>query len=158
MHKTAWSPYSHLRPPFATQLRKPQVSSLDLSCSPSVGFLILFASTTFYTYMSWRRTQPSRLFTRRTQSLIGSTQSALDSTAHSQCSLAMFPMWSALIHLWPMLHASLHRLPHPSARCRASLSGRTRRSCHPSPHRPSVSDVPVWVRHSLAPPGPLRQL
>ena len=142
----AWSPCSHLRPPFATQLRKCQVSTSDLPCSPSVDCLILFASTTFYTYMSWCRTQPSRLFTRRTQSRVGSTQSAPDSIARLQWSSAKCPMWSALIHLWPMSCASLHRLPHLCALCRPSLSSRTRRSCHLRPHQPSVSEVPVWVR------------
>lgn len=147
MPKTAWSPCNHLRPPFATQLRKPQVSSLDLPCSPSINCLILFSSTMFYTYMSWCRTQLSHLFTRWTRSHVSSTQSALDSTARSQCSLAKCPMWSVLIHLWPVSCTSLHHLLHPSAPCRPSLSGRTRRSCHPSPHRPSVSEVPIWVRH-----------
>ena len=154
----AWSPCGHLRPPFATQLRKPQVSSLYLPCSPSIDCLILFASTMFYTYMSWFRTQPSRLFTRQTQSHIGSTQSAPDSTAHSQCSSAKCPMWSTLIYLWLVSCPSLHHLPHPSSRCRPSLSSHTRRSCHPSPHHPSVPEVPVWVRHSLAPPRPLWQV
>ena len=154
----AWSPCGHLQPPFSTQLRKPQVSSSYLPFSPSVDCLILFASTTFYTYMSWCRTQPLRSFTRRTQSRIGSTQSALDSTARSQRSLAKCPMWSMLVHLWPMSRASLHRLPHPSAHYHPSLSSYTRCSCHLSPHHPSVPKVPVWVRHSLAPPGPLRQV
>ena len=158
MPKTAWSPCSHLRPPFATQLRNPQVSSSYLPCSPSVDCLILFASTTFYNYMSWCWTQPLRPFTRRTWSDIGSTQSALDSIACSQRSLAKCPMWSTLVHLWLMSHASLHRIPHPSARCHPSLSSYTRRSCNLSPHLPSVPEVPVWVHHSLAPLGSLRQV
>ena len=147
-----------LRPPFATQLRKPQVSSSYLPCSPSIDCLILFASTMFYTYMSWCRTQASRPFTKRTRSRVDSTQSALDSTTYSQCSLAKYPMWSMLVHLWPMSRASIHHLPHPSARCCPSLSHFTRHFCHPSPHRPSVPEVPIWVHHSLAPPGPLRQV
>ena len=154
----AWSPCSHLRPPFATQLRKPQVSSSYLPCSPSVYCLILFSSTTFYTYMSRCRTEPLRLFTRQTRSHIGSTQSSLDSTACSQRSLAKCPMWSTLVHLWLMSRASLHRLSHSSARCHPSLSSCTRHSCHLSPHRPNVPEVPVWVHHSLAPLRPLRQV
>ena len=156
MPKTAWSPYDHLRPPFATQLRKPQVSSSDFPCSSSIDCLILFSSTTFYTYMSWCWTQPSHPFTRRTQSRIGSTQSAPDSTAHSQRSSTKCPMWSALVHLWSMSCASLHHLPHPNVRCHPSLSSHTRCSCHLSPHHPSVLEVPIWVHHSLAPSGPLR--
>ena len=107
----------------------------------------LLASTTSSFYMSRCRAQPSRSFTKWSRAHVGSTQHALDSIDHLQRSSAKCPMWSMLIHLWPVSCASLHRLPHPSARCHPSLSSRTQRSCHPSPHRPSVSEVPVWVCH-----------